>query len=142
MLSNSHFTPFSTAQANGLIVSHQHELLRVASDDHNQVVPVFALLSALALAFIVFRSIRLVVIPSFQRNGSACRAPENLFFRTQLGHYAASLVLSNVFLTAAGLVEFVWIKQSGIYQGSAFNIHIRHRFTHGYQAPCALFKVI
>ncbi|KAG1773489.1 hypothetical protein EDD22DRAFT_999318 [Suillus occidentalis] len=101
MLSNSHFTPFSTAQANGLIV-----------------VPVFALLSALALAFIVFRSIRLVVIPSFQRNGSACRAPENLFFRTQLGHYAASLVLSNVFLTAAGLVEFVWIKQSGIYQGS------------------------
>lgn len=101
MLSNSHFTPFSTAQANGLIV-----------------VPMFALLSALALAFIVFRSIRLVVIPSFQRNGSACRAPENLFFRTQLGHYAASLVLSNVFLTAAGLVEFVWIKQSGIYQGS------------------------
>ncbi|KAG2756619.1 hypothetical protein P692DRAFT_20868286 [Suillus brevipes Sb2] len=101
MLSNSHFTPFSTAQANVLIV-----------------VPVFALLSALALAFIVFRSIRLVVIPSFQRNGSACRAPENLFFRTQLGHYAASLVLSNVFLTAAGLVEFVWIKQSGIYQGS------------------------
>lgn len=101
MLSNSHFTPFSTAQENGLIV-----------------VPVFALLSALALAFIVFRSIRFVVIPSFQRNGSACRAPENLFFRTQLGHYAASLVLSNVFLTAAGLMEFFWVKRSGIYQGS------------------------
>lgn len=101
MLSNSHFTPFSTAQANVLIV-----------------VPVFALLSALALAFIVFRSIRLVVIPSFQRNGSACRAPENLFFRTQPGQYAASLVLSNVFLTAAGLMEFFWVKQSGIHQGS------------------------
>ncbi|KAG2110928.1 uncharacterized protein F5147DRAFT_108140 [Suillus discolor] len=101
MLSNSHFTPFSTAQANGLIV-----------------VPAFALLSALALAFIVFRSIHLVVIPSFQRNGPACRAPENLFFRTQLGHYAASLVLSNVFLTAAGLMEFFWVKQSGIHQGS------------------------
>ncbi|KAG1872045.1 hypothetical protein C8R48DRAFT_770422 [Suillus tomentosus] len=101
MLSNSHFTPFSTAQANGLIV-----------------VPAFAFLSALALAFIVFRSIHLVVIPSFQRNGPACKAPENLFFRTQLGHYAASLVLSNVFLTAAGLMEFFWVKQSGIHQGS------------------------
>ncbi|KAG2036865.1 hypothetical protein BDR03DRAFT_404939 [Suillus americanus] len=101
MFSNSHFTSFSTAQANGLIA-----------------VPVFALLSALALAFIVFRSIRLVVIPLFQRNGPTCRAPENLFFRTQLGHYAASLVLSNVFLTAAGLVEFFWVKQSGIHQGS------------------------
>lgn len=101
MFSNSHFTSFSTIQANGLIV-----------------VPVFALLSVLALAFIVFRSIRLVVIPLFQRNGSACRAPENLFFRTQLGHYAASLVLSNVFLTAAGLMEFLWVKQSGVHQGS------------------------
>lgn len=59
-----------------------------------------------------------MVIPLFQRNGSACRAPENLFFRTQLGHYAASLVLSNVFLTAAGLMEFFWVKQSGIHQGS------------------------
>jgi hypothetical protein len=83
---------------------------------------VFAVLSALALAFIVFRTIRLVVIPSFQRNGSACRAPENLFFRTQLGHYAASLVLSNVFLTAAGLMGFFWVEQSGIHQGSAFDI--------------------
>ncbi|KAG1851606.1 hypothetical protein DFJ58DRAFT_422141 [Suillus subalutaceus] len=101
MFSNSQSTSFSTVQANGLIA-----------------VPVFALLSALALAFIVFRSIRLVVIPLFQRDGSACRAPENLFFRTQLGHYAASLVLSNVFLTAAGLMEFFWVKQSGIHQGS------------------------
>ncbi|KAG1750721.1 hypothetical protein EDB19DRAFT_1611739, partial [Suillus lakei] len=84
--------------------------------------PVFALLSALALAFITYRSIRLVVIPSFQRDGSACRAPENLFFRTQLGHYAASLVLSNVFLTAAGLMEFLWVKQSGIHQGSVFAV--------------------
>ncbi|KAG0705727.1 hypothetical protein DFH29DRAFT_905673 [Suillus ampliporus] len=96
----SHFTPFSTAQAKGLIV-----------------VPVFALLSALALAFIVFRSIRLVVIPSFRRNATTCRVPESLFFRTQLGHYAASLVFSNVFLTAAGLIEFYWVKQSGIHQG-------------------------
>ncbi|KAG1747144.1 uncharacterized protein EDB91DRAFT_1245589 [Suillus paluster] len=94
------FTPFSGAQAKGLIV-----------------VPVFALLSALALAFIVFRSIRFVVIPSFRRNATICRAPENLFFRTQLGHYAASLVLSNVFLTAAGLMEFYWVRQSGIHQG-------------------------
>ncbi|KAG1805089.1 uncharacterized protein HD556DRAFT_1478736, partial [Suillus plorans] len=115
MLSNSHFTPFSTAQANGLIV-----------------VPAFALLSALALAFIVFRSIHLVVIPSFQRNGPACRAPENLFFRTQLGHYAASLVLSNVFLTAAGLMEFFWVKQSGIHQGSTFAVLMQI----GYWSTC------
>lgn len=82
-----------------------------------KVVPVFALLSALALSFIVYRCIRLVVIPSFRGNATMPRAPENLFFRTHLGHYAASLVFSNVVLTSAGLMEFFWVRHSGIYYG-------------------------
>lgn len=77
----------------------------------------FALLSTLALAFIVFRIIRLVVVPYFRDDDSTYKAPESLFFRTQLGHYAASLVLSNAFITIAGLVEFSWASQSGIKQG-------------------------
>ncbi|KIJ14290.1 hypothetical protein PAXINDRAFT_55071, partial [Paxillus involutus ATCC 200175] len=81
-------------------------------------VAVFALLSALALTFIAFRTIRLVVIPFIQGHNSTYRAPENLFSRTQLGHYAASLVLSNAFISAAGLVEFSWVSHSGLSQGS------------------------
>ncbi|KAH7927956.1 hypothetical protein BV22DRAFT_979408, partial [Leucogyrophana mollusca] len=78
---------------------------------------VFALLSALALAFIAFRSIGLVVIPLVRRDANTYNAPENLFFRTTLGHYAACLVLSNVFISAAGLIEFDWAAQSGIRRG-------------------------
>ncbi|KAJ8589534.1 hypothetical protein M405DRAFT_767627 [Rhizopogon salebrosus TDB-379] len=100
----SYYMPFSTSQTRGLVV-----------------VPVFALLSALALSFIVYRCIRFVVIPSFRRNAPTPTAPENLFFRTHLGHYAASLVFSNVVLTSAGLMEFFWVKHSGIRHGHLCN---------------------
>ncbi|KAF9237638.1 hypothetical protein BU15DRAFT_75834 [Melanogaster broomeanus] len=93
--------PLSLAQSRGLIV-----------------VAVFALLSALALAFIASRVIRLVAIPFIRGDNSTRRAPENLFFRTQLGHYAASLVLSNAFITAAGLIEFSWVTRSLMGHGS------------------------
>jgi len=96
---------FSAAQTRGLAV-----------------VPVFAVFSALALSFIVYRCIRFVVIPSFQRNAPTPTAPENLFFRTHLGHYAASLVFSNVVLTSAGLMEFYWVKHSGIHYGHLCNV--------------------
>ncbi|KAH7884684.1 hypothetical protein F5I97DRAFT_2064169 [Phlebopus sp. FC_14] len=79
---------------------------------------IFALLSTLAFAFIAFRSIRLVVIPYFRGDNSTYRAPENLFFRIRLGHYAASLVLSNLFISLAGLIGFSWFSHSGIIQGS------------------------
>ncbi|KAF9223454.1 hypothetical protein BS17DRAFT_754546 [Gyrodon lividus] len=95
------FESLSSAQSKGLVI-----------------VAVLALLSALALTFIAFRTIRLVAIPFMRGDNSAYRAPENLFLRTQLGHYAASLVLSNAFISAAGLIEFSWVSQSGMSQGS------------------------
>ncbi|KIK80659.1 hypothetical protein PAXRUDRAFT_833394 [Paxillus rubicundulus Ve08.2h10] len=94
------FEPLSSAQSRGLII-----------------VAVFALLSALALTFIAFRTIRLVIIPVIQGHNNTYRAPENLFSRTQLGHYAASLVFSNAFISAAGLIEFSWVSRSGLSQG-------------------------
>ncbi|KAH7912338.1 hypothetical protein BJ138DRAFT_1061353 [Hygrophoropsis aurantiaca] len=99
-LNTTDFTPLSPSQSRGVIV-----------------VAVFALSSALALGFIVFRSLRLVLIPSLRRDANTYNAPENLFFRTTLGHYAACLVLSNVFISAAGLIEFDWASQSGMTRG-------------------------
>jgi hypothetical protein len=126
----SYYMPFSTSQTRGLVVSC--DMLSASTQNlmfvTYQVVPVFALLSALALSFIVYRCIRFVVIPSFRRNAPTPTAPENLFFRTHLGHYAASLVFSNVVLTSAGLMEFFWVKHSGIRHG-AFCSEIMYRYT-------------
>ncbi|KAI6155599.1 hypothetical protein BKA82DRAFT_43822, partial [Pisolithus tinctorius] len=76
---------------------------------------VFSLLSALALLFVVCRCTRVVL-----RRGSPgiYGAPENLLFRTHIGHYVGSLLIGNVFLTIAGLIEFKWGLQSGITQGA------------------------
>ncbi|EGN99075.1 hypothetical protein SERLA73DRAFT_34026, partial [Serpula lacrymans var. lacrymans S7.3] len=83
--------------------------------------PIFALFSTLALCFIALRTLILVAIPFFQGNAKASRAPENLFFRTQLGHYAAALVFSNVFISLSGLVEFRWVAESGITTGMSLH---------------------
>ncbi|KAG6373431.1 hypothetical protein JVT61DRAFT_6582 [Boletus reticuloceps] len=82
------------------------------------VVAVFALLSSLALAFIALRTIRLAAVVFIQRDDSTSRPPEILFFRTQLGYYTGCLILSNMFVSFAGLIGFSWVSRSGLSQGS------------------------
>jgi len=95
------FEPFSASQRRGAIV-----------------VAAFALLSAVALAFIALRTIRLATVVFLQRDDSTSRPPEILFFRTQLGHYGGCLILSNMLINAAGLINFSWASRSGLSQGS------------------------
>ncbi|KAH0833271.1 hypothetical protein J3R83DRAFT_12335 [Lanmaoa asiatica] len=92
--------PLSTSQRRGAIV-----------------VAVVALLSALALAFIALRTIRLAMMLFLKRDNGTSRPPEILFFRTQLGHYAGCLILSNMFISAAGLIDFSWVSRSGLSRG-------------------------
>lgn len=94
----SDFTPLHSVQSKGAVVT-----------------AVFSLLSALALLFVVCGCTRVVL-----RRGSPgiYGAPENLLFRTHIGHYVGSLLIGNVFLTVAGLIEFKWGLQSGITQGA------------------------
>lgn len=40
---------------------------------------------------------------------------EQIFFRTQLGHYAVCLLAGNFFTSAAGVVVGVWVARSGIH---------------------------
>jgi hypothetical protein len=94
------FEPFSASQRRGAIV-----------------VAAFALLSAVALAFIALRTIRLATVVFLQRDDSTSRPPEILFFRTQLGHYGGCLILSNMLINAAGLINFSWASRSGLSQG-------------------------
>ncbi|KAI6039784.1 hypothetical protein EDC04DRAFT_3061680 [Pisolithus marmoratus] len=91
------FTPLHSVQSKGAIVT-----------------AVFSLLSALAFLFVACRCIRLCLRRDSQ---GTYGAPENLLFRTHIGHYVGSLLIGNAFLTLAGLIEFKWGLQSGITQG-------------------------
>lgn len=51
------------------------------------------------------------------RDNRPSRLPEILFFRTQLGHYAGCLILGNVFISTAGLINLSWLSRSGLSQG-------------------------
>ncbi|KAL4062233.1 hypothetical protein V8B97DRAFT_1947435 [Scleroderma yunnanense] len=86
------------------------------------VIGAFSLLSALAFVLVVFRCTRLVLLPFFRREQGAYTAPENLLFRTHIGHYIGNLILANVFLSVAGLIQFCWGTQSGISRGSLCSV--------------------
>lgn len=82
----------------------------------------FSLLSALAFVLVASRCIRLVILPFLRREQGAYTAPENLLFRTQIGHYVGNLILSSVFVTVAGLMQFRWGTQSGISRGGSLGV--------------------
>ncbi|KAI6122164.1 hypothetical protein EDD16DRAFT_1572465 [Pisolithus croceorrhizus] len=75
----------------------------------------FSVLSALAFLFVGYRCTRLVLHKGSQ---GTYGAPENLLFRTHIGHYVGSLLVGNVFLTLAGLIEFKWGIQSRVTRGA------------------------
>lgn len=88
-----------------------------------QVTAVFALLSALAFAFITFRSVRLLLSCGQE---VAYNAPENLLFRTHIGHHIGCLLIGNAFLSVAGLIEFSWGVQSQVSPGEFVSVVMGH----------------
>ncbi|TFK40233.1 hypothetical protein BDQ12DRAFT_488623 [Crucibulum laeve] len=75
---------------------------------------VFAVLSAFALLSVVLRIIWLGI----QRHWTRAEPQEYVFFHTQLGHYAACLLIANLFNSTAGLVGITWVVNRGITEGS------------------------
>ena len=52
-----------------------------------------------------------------RRDKSAGPNRERLFFNTQLGAYAASLLVGNLFSSANFIIDVAWIMDEGVQQG-------------------------
>ncbi|KAF8907347.1 hypothetical protein CPB84DRAFT_1844044 [Gymnopilus junonius] len=76
-------------------------------------VNVFALLSAIALASVICR----VSWMAIQRCSKPDEIRECVFFNTQLGHYAACLIIALVFNAIAGILGLRWTVEHGITEG-------------------------
>lgn len=70
-----------------------------------------------AIDFIWIRVVWALVGPRIKKSGSVTIIREQVFFRTQLGAYIASLLVSNLFSSFAFLFNITWIRQGGITVG-------------------------
>ncbi|KAF9036172.1 hypothetical protein BJ165DRAFT_619287 [Panaeolus papilionaceus] len=84
------------------------------------VINVFALLSTIALVSVAIRIIYLAVQMAFGENRA--QPQEYVFFNTQLGQYAACLLVAMIFNTAAGVIGFPWLLQRGITEDNVCRI--------------------
>ncbi|KAF8072018.1 hypothetical protein FPV67DRAFT_913986 [Lyophyllum atratum] len=78
-------------------------------------VNVFALLSTFALVSVACRAIWIGIRQKLSPGSSEPR--EYIFFNTQLGHYAACLLIANTFVGIAGLIGIRWTAEKGITEG-------------------------
>ena len=81
------------------------------------VVNVVAILSTLALFTIIVRVVWLAVLRFYKQNISQTK--EYVFFHTQLGYYAACLLVANMFSSAAGVMGVPYLVQRYIQQGAS-----------------------
>ena len=72
-----------------------------------------------ALTFLAVRALWLVTSPVFLPGASQRVSKEHIFFHTQLGHYAACLLGSNFFTSAAGVIVARWVADGGLQEGMA-----------------------
>ena len=80
-----------------------------------QVVNLFAILSSIALLAIVLRVFYLLFRRLCGHNISHYR--DYVFFSTQLGYYAACLLIANTFNSVAGLMGLPFLINHGIDEG-------------------------
>ncbi|KAH9057825.1 hypothetical protein EDB87DRAFT_973535 [Lactarius vividus] len=81
------------------------------------VVFVFALLSTLVLSIVLLGVIWVVSFAAFKRTVSENLAREVFFFRSQLGQYAFSLLLSKWISSLGGLITIKWVYEGGVTTG-------------------------
>ncbi|KAG6909959.1 hypothetical protein DXG01_014228 [Tephrocybe rancida] len=79
-------------------------------------VNIFAMLSSIALVSVAVRVVWLAIIQRISP-GSA-KPKEYVFFNTQLGYYAACLLIGNLFTDVSGLIGLRWVMDKGITEGS------------------------
>ncbi|KAF7312149.1 hypothetical protein MIND_00227400 [Mycena indigotica] len=80
------------------------------------IVNAFAILSTLALFTVAFRVIYLA-IRRYLSSDSSPQSREYIFFNTQLGNYAACLLIANLVSGAAGLMGLEQLLKGGIEEG-------------------------
>jgi hypothetical protein len=94
------------------------------------VVFVFALLSTLVLSIVLLGVVWVVSSVALKRAGSENLAREVFFFRSQLGQYACSLLLSKWISCLGGLISIKWVNEGGITTGMKVTCpYIRDTFT-------------
>jgi len=82
-------------------------------------VNVFAILSTVALISVALRISWLAVRHFWIK--SATQSQESVFFHTQLGQYAACLIVAMMFNTIAGIIGLPWLIRRGITPGMKKN---------------------
>lgn len=82
-----------------------------------QVVFVFALISTLVLSIVLLGIVWVVSSVAVKRAASENFAREAFFFRSQLGQYACSLLLSKWISCLGGLIAIKWVNEGGISTG-------------------------
>ncbi|PPQ83448.1 hypothetical protein CVT25_007039 [Psilocybe cyanescens] len=81
-------------------------------------VNVFAVLSTIALASVILRVFWLAI----QRRKSPIDVHECVFFNTQLGQYAACLIIGMVFDAVAGVIGLRWVMEQGITEATLMQV--------------------
>ncbi|KAI9454559.1 hypothetical protein BJY52DRAFT_1188847 [Lactarius psammicola] len=81
------------------------------------VVFIFALLSALVLSIVLLGVVWVVSVAAFKRTASENLSREVFFFRSQLGQYAFSLLLSKWVSSLGGLIAIKWVNEGGVATG-------------------------
>jgi len=77
-------------------------------------VAVFSIISAISVIFFLFRVLWVSLYPLLNPRAEKRPSKESVFFHTQLGFYAANLLLGNLLLSLAGTVNVSWAMQNGI----------------------------
>ncbi|KAG6817166.1 hypothetical protein H0H87_012127 [Tephrocybe sp. NHM501043] len=75
----------------------------------------FAVISSVALVSVACRVIWLAIIQNM--SPEATKPKEYVFFNTQLGYYAACLLIGNLFTDISGLIGLRWVMDKGITPG-------------------------
>lgn len=107
--------PIPQSQYQGVIVSpstaHGYFICTIVL----QVINVFAILSSVALLSVALRVLWLAIRKLWKVD--AFESQEYIFFQTQLGNYAACLLVGDMMSSTAGLMGLPWLLQKGITDG-------------------------
>lgn len=82
-----------------------------------QIVFIFALISTFVLSVVLLGVVWVVIFVVLKRTPSESLTRDVFFFRSQLGQYAFSLLLSKWFSASSGLITFKWIREGGVSTG-------------------------
>jgi hypothetical protein len=95
-----------------------------------QIIFFFALLSTLVLSIVLLGVVWVVFFIVFKRTASDSLTREVFFFRSQLGQYAFSLLLSKWFSALSGLITIKWIREGGVTTGVKITSSSEYFVTH------------